>query len=338
MGDMRGDRHGRRTFLSQASGLGAVALFGLPLIAAGEGPPETKRIRILHTPGICLVPQYLAEDLLRLEGFSDVEYVNDPNNSGFGGVAADKADVHVNDVFGALPVLDAGKSVVLIGGIHAGCYELFATRQIHALRDLKGKTVAVYALGLGSHIIVASMLAYVGIKPDEVHWVTGDRAGDSIRLFVEGKADAFIGFPPHPQELRAKKVGHVILDTSRDRPWSQYFCCVLGANRRFAENNPIATKRALRAFLKAADICAQDTARAARYMVEKGYEPRYEVAHEVLTQISYRIWRETNPEDTLRFYALRLHEVGMISTNPNKLIAQGSDWQFLNELKRELKA
>ena len=110
------------------------------------------------------------------------------------------------------------------------------------------------------------------------------------------------------------------------------------ANRHFAENHPIATKRALRAFLKAADICAQDPARAARYMVDKGYEPRYEVAHEVLTQVSYRRWREANPEDTLRFYALRLHEVGMIKTNPNKLIAQGTDWRFLNELKRELKA
>jgi NitT/TauT family transport system substrate-binding protein len=159
-----------------------------------------------------------------------------------------------------------------------------------------------------------------------------------MQLFVEGKADAFIGFPPRPQELRAKKIGHVILDTSRDRPWSQYFCCMLGANRRFTENNPIATKRALRAFLKATDICAQDPARAARYMVEKGYETRYEVAYEVLTQISYRRWREANPEDTLRFYALRLHEIGMLKTDPNRLIAQGGDWHFLNELKRELKA
>jgi NitT/TauT family transport system substrate-binding protein len=338
MRKMMDDGQGRRHFLLKTSGLGAATLFGLPLTAAAEAPPETKRIRILHTPGICLVPQYLAEDLLRLEGFSEVEYVDDPDNNGFGGVAADKADVTINDAPGALPVLDTGKPVVLIGGIHAGCYELFATRQIQAIRDLKGKTVAVYALGLGSHIIIASMLAYVGINPNEVHWVTGGRAGDSIRLFIEGKADAFIGFPPHPQELRARKIGHVILDTSQDRPWSQYFCCVLGANRRFVESNPIATKRALRAFLKAADICAQDPARAARYMVEKGYEPRYQVAHEVLTQISYRIWREANPEDTLRFYALRLHEAGMIKTNPNKLIAQGGDWRFLNELKRELKA
>jgi len=73
-------------------------------------------------------------------------------------------------------------------------------------------------------------------------------------------------------------------------------------------------------------------------MVNKGFEPRYEIAQEVLTQVSYRIWREANPEDTLRFLGVRLHEVGMIKTNPNKLIAQGTDWRFLNELKRELKA
>ncbi len=51
----------------------------------------------------------------------------------------------------------------------------------------------------------------------------------------------------------------------------------------------------------------------------------------------YRKWREYNPEDTVRFYALRLHEVGMIKSTPQKLIAQGTDWRFLNELKRELK-
>jgi NitT/TauT family transport system substrate-binding protein len=113
---------------------------------------------------------------------------------------------------------------------------------------------------------------------------------------------------------------------------------MLAANLHFAVTHPIATKRALRAFLKAADICAQAPTRAARYLVDKGYEPRYELAHEVLTQVSYRRWREANPEDTLRFYALCFYEVGMIKTNPNKLIAQAADWRFLNELKKEMKA
>jgi NitT/TauT family transport system substrate-binding protein len=277
--------------------------------------------------------------LLRLEGFSEVEYVKDENVWGLRQVAEDRADVTMWDAPGVIPMLDAGKPVVLIGGIHAGCYELFATNQIKAIRDLKGKTVAVYSLGSGAHVIVASMLAYVGMNPTkDVRWVAGERAEDALRLFTDGKADAFIGFPPHPQELRAKKVGHVILDTSQDRPWSHYFCCMLGANRSFAERHPIATKRALRAVLKAADICAREPARVARYIVDKGYEASYDVAYQVLKKVSYKLWREASPEETLRFYALRLHEVGMIKTNPNKLIAQGTDWRFLNELRKELKA
>jgi NitT/TauT family transport system substrate-binding protein len=39
----------------------------------------------------------------------------------------------------------------------------------------------------------------------------------------------------------------------------------------------------------------------------------------------------------MRFYALRLHEADMIKSNPNKIIATGTDWRFLNEIKRELK-
>ncbi|WP_179293631.1 hypothetical protein [Mesorhizobium sp. WSM3882] len=48
-------------------------------------------------------------------------------------------------------------------------------------------------------------------------------------------------------------------------------------------------------------------------------------------------WREYSAEDTLRFYALRLHEVGMLRSTPQKLLAQGTDWRFFNELKHELK-
>ena len=91
-------------------------------------------------------------------------------------------------------------------------------------------------------------------------------------------------------------------------------------------------------FLTAADICAQAPERAAQLLVAKGYEPRYEMGLEVLKSLPYDRWRQADPEDTLRFYALRLHEVGMIKTSPQKLIAQSTDWRFLNELKKELKA
>jgi NitT/TauT family transport system substrate-binding protein len=113
---------------------------------------------------------------------------------------------------------------------------------------------------------------------------------------------------------------------------------MVAARQEFAGRYPIATKRALRAMLKASDICANQPERAARYLVTRGYEPHYELALEVVRSVSYRQWRDYQPEDTVRFHALRLHEVGMIKSTPQTIISQGTDWRFLNELKRELKA
>jgi NitT/TauT family transport system substrate-binding protein len=329
----------RRRFLLDTSALGVASWLGLPNASrAGEAPPEVRTIRIPHTPAICLAPQYLAEALLKLEGFSEVEYVKGENSNAVEAIIEGKADITMWDAPGTLPFLDAGKPIVVLAGIHAGCYELFASRDIRAIRDLKGKRIAVYTLGQGSHVLVSSILAYVGLNPrKDVNWVAGERAVDAVRMFEDGKADAFIGFPPHPQELRAKNIGHVILNTTQDRPWSQYFCCMLAANREFSLKYPIATKRALRAVLKSADLCASEPIRVARFLAEKGYETRSDIALELLTQLPYRRWREANPEDTIRFHALRLHESGIIQTSPQKLIERGTDWRFLHELKRELK-
>ena len=148
----------------------------------------------------------------------------------------------------------------------------------------------------------------------------------------------FSRFPPEPQELRARKVGHVILNTTTDKPWSQYFCCMIAGNAEFVREHPVATKRVLRAMLKANDICAAEPERAAQQLVNRGFTEHYDYALETLTDIPYPEWREFDPEDSLRFFALRLHEAGMIKSSPNALIAEGTDWRFLNELKRELKA
>ncbi len=237
-----------------------------------------------------------------------------------------------------MPTLDEGKPIAVLAGMHAGCYELFGREGIHTIRDLKGKRVAVSAIDDGDRILVSSMVGYVGLDPrSDINWVTGDSIWDAKRLFTEGKVDAIMAFVPVPQELRAMKIGHVIVNTTQDSPWSQYFCCMIAARRGFVQDYPIATKRALRAFFKAADICSNEPERVARFLVAKGYEPRYEIGLEVLKSLPYARWRDANPEDTLRFHAVRLHEFGMIKSEPNKLIAQGSDWRFLNQLKRELK-
>jgi NitT/TauT family transport system substrate-binding protein len=181
------------------------------------------------------------------------------------------------------------------------------------------------------------MAAYVGLDPaKDIDWVVST-APRPLDLFADGKVDALLGFPPEPQELRARKVGRVILDTTTDRPWSQYLCCMLITSREFARAYPVATKRVLRAVLKAAEFCAAQPAQAARRLVDGRFAERYDYALQTLGEVPYTRWRDYDAEDTMRFFALRLHEAGMIRSGPNKLIAEGTDWRFLDELKRELK-
>src|SRR5262249_26537801 len=159
------------------------------------------------------------------------------------------------------------------------------TDRVRAVHDLKGKTVGVQALGSSQHVFLASMLAYVGLDANkDVNWVTLPSA-ESMRLLAERKIDAFLGFPPDPQELRAKKIGHVVVDSSVDRPWSQYFCCMVAANKDFVQKHPQATKRALRALFKAADVCAIEPQRAAQRIADRGYN--YDYALQTLRDIQY---------------------------------------------------
>jgi NitT/TauT family transport system substrate-binding protein len=102
--------------------------------------------------------------------------------------------------------------------------------------------------------------------------------------------------------------------------------------------NPIATKRAVRAILKANDLCAAQPERTARLIESIGLASNYEAALRSIQEIPYAKWREYDPEDALRFYALRMREVGMIRNTPQQIITLGTDWRILNELKRELKA
>jgi NitT/TauT family transport system substrate-binding protein len=94
----------------------------------------------------------------------------------------------------------------------------------------------------------------------------------------------------------------------------------------------------MRAILKAADICSLQPDQSAQFLIDKGFKTELNYARQIMKEVPYGKWREYDPEDTVRFYALRLHEAGMIKSSPQKIIAQGTDWRFLKELKKELKA
>ena len=161
------------------------------------------------------------------------------------------------------------------------------------------------------------MAAYVGLDPRvDINWFVS-RPAESAQVLADGKVDALIGFPPVPQELRAKKIGHVVVNSAVDKPVVAVLLLHPGREpRSSAEQHPVAAKRALRAILKAADICASEPERAAQGMVDRRLHPNYDYALQTMKDIPYNRWREYDPEDTVRFYALRLHEIGMIKSSP----------------------
>ena len=128
--------------------------------------------------------------------------------------------------------IDAGEPITIVGGEHVGCFEVFAREGIRSIADLKGKNVGVQSIGSSQHVFLSVMAAHVGLDPaKDIHWVTST-SPKPMELFADGKIDAFLGLPPEPQELRARNIGRVIVNSVLDRPWSQYFCCVLAAQSR----------------------------------------------------------------------------------------------------------
>lgn len=336
----------RREFLHRTTLATSAALLGVrPCpVAAAEPPPETTTIRLMRQPLACFAPMFVAEPLLLAEGFRRVEYVplriglpRIGTRHGFVSMALNSGaiDLGALDPPAHILSLDAGGSAILLAGLHAGCYKLLASDRIRAVRELKGKTVAVPSPG--RHAFVASIVSYIGLDPrKDIVWANAN-AADAMQLFADGMLDAFMGFAPEPEELLARKVGHVLVDTLTDKPWSQYFCCILAGSREFVSKNPVATKRALRAILKANEICAADPERAVRVLVAQGYARGQDTARQLMRELPYPRWREYDTEATVRFYALRLREVGMVRSTPQQIIAQSSEWRFVNQLKKELK-
>jgi NitT/TauT family transport system substrate-binding protein len=236
----------RRDTLLQMASVALGSGWGTLSEAANEPPPETTRIRVAGGTILCFAAQFVAEELLRGEGF-------------------DHVDPH---------------------------------------KDVQWREDA---------------------------WPTVPQ------LLADARIDAYLGFPPEPQELRNRKIGHVSFSTRDDRPWSQYFCCMVAANREFVRRNPAATKRALRAIVKGMEICAADPERAARAAAAHKPQARLDDVVQMVKDLRYGNWREFSAEDTARFFALRLRDIGMVKGSPQKLLAQGSDWRFIDQLRKEMR-
>jgi NitT/TauT family transport system substrate-binding protein len=198
--------------------------------------------------------------------------------------------------------------VTMLAGLYIGCFELFAKDGINSVADLKGRSVGTPALEPNAHVFLSAMAALVGLDTTKDIKLVTSADPKPIELFLDGKVDAFLGFPPEPQRLRAQNVGNVIVNNAQDRPWSQYFCCMLGAtpsSRGRSRSPPSAW---------CARFCGRPVSASTRRpgsrgkSSTRGFTPNYDYAVQTLSDVPYEKWRDYDPEDTIRFYALRLHE------------------------------
>jgi NitT/TauT family transport system substrate-binding protein len=337
---MQNRRHFLQTgFSMAAAGLaGAAALAGVRRTLADEAPPETTSLRLgEYTSFSCLAPLYILDDLLHEEGFADIRYVPLPDGATLSdGIARGEVDFGGDLAAPIIIPIDAGKPMVVLAGLHVGCKELFARETIRTIVDLKGKKVGVPGLEAPGYIWISIIAASVGLDPaKDIDWVvTGSR--DQTELFANGEIDALLSFPPWAQELHARNFGHVILSSAQDRPWSQYFCCMFIGASEFVRRNPVATKRVVRAMVRANDICAAKPDWVAQRLRDRGFPLRYDYVRQGLHDVPYGNWREFDAEDGVRFYALRMRELGMIKSAPDTIIAKGTDWRFVQQVRKEL--
>lgn len=172
-------RQTRRRFLTTLSLAGAEGLFRVPRALAAERILETTSVRFAKIPGICNAPQYVAEELLQAEGFTDISYVGlvAAGAPAIEAVARSNADFTVTFAAPIAIAIDGGVPITVLSGVHVGCFELFGNDSVRSIADLKGKSVGVQGLGSSQHVFTAAMAAYVGLDPaKDIHWTINPSA------------------------------------------------------------------------------------------------------------------------------------------------------------------
>ena len=147
--------------------------------------------------------------------------------------------------------LDAGLPITAVGGLHPGCYELFAHEPIRTIGDLKGRRVGIQTLASSGHLYVSIMAKQVGLDPkQDIEWVVPPDGKAKEQSSPKARPTPFSAFRPSRRSCATAAFNRVILNTLTDRPWSQYFCCMMYGNRAWVRDHPVATKRFLRARLQ----------------------------------------------------------------------------------------
>jgi len=148
--------HTRRRVLAAVPLMGTFGLLRPASVLAAEEQLETTRVRLGNQSGLCVAPIYVLEQLLRAEGFTDIQYVQlPPNQSAPDGIARGDIDFGGNFAPVLVSALDRGLPVTALGPLHLGCFEVFGGESVRTVADLRGKRVTINTFGSPWHLFLS---------------------------------------------------------------------------------------------------------------------------------------------------------------------------------------
>ncbi|UUZ80233.1 ABC transporter substrate-binding protein [Paenibacillus sp. P26] len=231
------------------------------------------KITVAYSSSTCEAPTFAAwkKGFFEAEGLEPVMEKMDFNTLK-NGIATGKVDATQGN-FSWFKPAEQGLDVKLTGGPHAGCIQAVAPAGsgITSVKDLKGKTIGVDAIGGGPMITLSIELNKLGIDPKkDVQWRV--YPSDQLVTAAEKKEiDAFIVWDPAAQKSIDENHYVRILSNAHDEPYKSGYCCYSFVSGELAKKDPEKAAAYTRAILKAAEWVGTHPTEAAQLEVDNKF-------------------------------------------------------------------
>ena len=241
---------------------------GLNLFAA-----TPRKIRVGYYGGTCEAPIFIAAEkgFFKRNGL-DVKLVKLNGEILKEGIATGKLDA-VQLSPGTFKPIEQGLNIKITGGVHTGCIQAVvpANSGIKSLKDLKGKTIGVDAIGGVPMVLLSVELNKLGINPrTEVNWVA--YPSPQLQTALEkGAIQAFATWDPF-SELAVKSIkARIIFSSTHDPKYKDQFCCFIGINGNLVKTQPQVAKAITKALNEASLWVGKNPKQAAQIAIAKKY-------------------------------------------------------------------
>ncbi|WP_026486253.1 ABC transporter substrate-binding protein [Caldanaerobius polysaccharolyticus] len=249
----------------------SVVIAGCSNKTAEVSSNKLAHVRIGHYGGTCDAPTYVAYEkgFFKKNGL-DVELVKVDFNTLKDGIGTGKIDA-VNASPGLFKPIEQGLNIKITNGIHTGCIQgvVPVNSPIKSIKDLKGKTIGVDAIGGVPMVLLSAELNKYGIDPKkDVTWKVYPDA-QLQQAMEKGEIDAFVAWDPFgEQTIEAGKGRNIFGNNHNDQ-----YCCFVGINGKVLKENPDIAKAITKSYAEADKWIEQHPDETAKLEADKKYVP-----------------------------------------------------------------